>query len=413
MDSERTHGPAGSEIQRRGAIFSESRVETRQPAVNEIADANETGADDLGALALFGSEAASSIETPAVGREQYVAGPSQDPVRSLRTRLAADSRSSSFHLVSSRAAALKVAVGDYASDVRSLLALRFHDYLVRHPKLPAQTGLIACIVLASVIVGHYVGSTDDVRIDEVQSQSSSRAAVASEPLTGGPPVATPIPPPAVQQPIDRPTDVPAQLPPASKTPVPNAQAPNAPAPKSLRPTIGVNNSNSSSLRAENPRPPEIQRETRTTSRTDAADAVVAPPSSVSTAAPLAAVAPSARPTAALSAPASPVQPVTGNHVDYESAGPIYSAQDVDVRPPQMLEADLPRPAVMNWPTIKNSMELVVTEDGTVQRVKWLTYHERMPDVMLLSRAKLWKFSPALKDGHPVRYRLVVTWEVNR
>jgi hypothetical protein len=96
----------------------------------------------------------------------------------------------------------------------------------------------------------------------------------------------------------------------------------------------------------------------------------------------------------------------------ESSGPIYSARDVDVRPPQMLEADLPRPAVLNWPTIKNSMEVIVTEGGSVQRVKWLTSGERMPDVMLLSRAKLWKFSPALRDGHPVRYRLIVTWEVN-
>jgi hypothetical protein len=36
----------------------------------------------------------------------------------------------------------------------------------------------------------------------------------------------------------------------------------------------------------------------------------------------------------------------------------------------------------------------------------------MPDMMLLSRAKLWKFGPAMKDGHPVRYRLVLKWEVN-
>jgi outer membrane biosynthesis protein TonB len=78
----------------------------------------------------------------------------------------------------------------------------------------------------------------------------------------------------------------------------------------------------------------------------------------------------------------------------------------------MLEADLPRPAVTNWPTIKNSMELIVAADGGIERVKWLSSRERMPDVMLLSRAKLWKFSPALRDGRAVRYRLIVTWEVN-
>jgi hypothetical protein len=394
MGSERTHGPAGSEIQRR-RITSDSL---------EIADANETAANDLGALALFGSEEEPSIETPVVGRKPDVPGPSQDPVRNLRTRLAADSRSRGFPLVLTHTAALKRAVGDYASKVRSSLALRLREYLVRHPKLPAQAGLIACIVFAAVIVGHYVGRIDVVRIPQVPSQSPAPARVASEsPTAGSPVLATPIRPPAVQrQPADRPTNVRAQLPPAR-----NAQASKPQAPKPQRSTIVVDNSNSRSRRAENPRPREIGRETPTTLRTGAADPVIAPPSSVSAAAPL--VAASARPTAALSAPASPV---TGINADYERSAPIYSAQDIDVRPPQMLEADLPRPAVLNWPTIKNSMELVVTADGSVERVKWLTSRERMPDVMLLSRAKTWKFSPALREGHPVRYRLIVTWEVN-
>jgi len=91
---------------------------------------------------------------------------------------------------------------------------------------------------------------------------------------------------------------------------------------------------------------------------------------------------------------------------------VYSAQDRDVRPPQQIDIDLPRPTVVSWATIKNSMELIVAEDGSVQRVKWLGPSQRMPDMMLLSRAKVWKFAPALKEGHPVRYRLILTWEVN-
>jgi hypothetical protein len=38
--------------------------------------------------------------------------------------------------------------------------------------------------------------------------------------------------------------------------------------------------------------------------------------------------------------------------------------------------------------------------------------QRMPDTFVLSRAKVWKFTPAMKDGRPVRYRLLLTWEVN-
>jgi hypothetical protein len=97
---------------------------------------------------------------------------------------------------------------------------------------------------------------------------------------------------------------------------------------------------------------------------------------------------------------------------YQNSDSIYSARDADVRPPQMLEADLPRPAVASWPTITNTGELLVNESGSVDRVKWLTNRERMPDIMLLSRAKMWKFSPATRDGQPVRYRLVLSWEVN-
>ena len=402
MGSEKTHGPAGPEIQRWRRIISDSP---------EIADANETSANDLGALALFGSEAEPSIETPVVGREPSVPGPSQDPVRTLRTRLAADSRSGGFRSVSTRMAALKLAVGNYASTVRSMLATRLREYVVRHPKLPGQVGLIACILLAAVIVGHYVGGIDVVRIDQVPSRPSSPARVASEPPTDAPPViATRIAPPAGQQQgLDRPRNVRnAQLPPAPKAPAPQAQAP-----KPQRSTIDINNSNSRSRRAENPRLGEIARETSAPLQRGAANTVVAPPPPVSAAAPVVPVVPaSVRPTATTSTPALPVQTVTGNDADYESSGHIYSAQDVDVRPPQMLEADLPRPAVTNWPTIKNSMELVVAEDGSVERVKWLTSRERMPDVMLLSRAKLWRFSPALRDGRPVRYRLIVNWEVN-
>jgi hypothetical protein len=91
---------------------------------------------------------------------------------------------------------------------------------------------------------------------------------------------------------------------------------------------------------------------------------------------------------------------------------VYSERDRDVRPPQEIDIDLPRPAVLSWATIKNAMEVIVAEDGSVERVKWLGLPQRMPDMMLLSRAKVWKFAPAVKEGHPVRYRLVLTWEVN-
>jgi hypothetical protein len=91
---------------------------------------------------------------------------------------------------------------------------------------------------------------------------------------------------------------------------------------------------------------------------------------------------------------------------------IYSAEDADVVPPQTSEMLLPGPTISAWSTRTNAMELIVSQTGAVEHVRLLTMPQRMPDVLVLSRAKVWKFTPAMKDGRPVRYRLRVTWEVN-
>jgi len=54
------------------------------------------------------------------------------------------------------------------------------------------------------------------------------------------------------------------------------------------------------------------------------------------------------------------------------------------------------------------LEVVISQRGEVERIKLLSPPRRMVDVMALSAAKMWRFDPALKDGAPVRYRLVLT-----
>jgi hypothetical protein len=47
----------------------------------------------------------------------------------------------------------------------------------------------------------------------------------------------------------------------------------------------------------------------------------------------------------------------------------------------------------------------------VQQARMIDAPQRIPDVMLLSRAKELRFDPALRNGVPVRYRLRLTWKV--
>jgi hypothetical protein len=55
------------------------------------------------------------------------------------------------------------------------------------------------------------------------------------------------------------------------------------------------------------------------------------------------------------------------------------------------------------------MVVDVSANGTVERVQLVAGPARLPDMMLLSGAKTWKFAPALKNGEPVRYRTVISW----
>jgi hypothetical protein len=134
-------------------------------------------------------------------------------------------------------------------------------------------------------------------------------------------------------------------------------------------------------------------------------AIARPPETSSQPGPVAAVAPPAATEAAVAS--APAAEATAAVVD----DTIYSAQDRDVIPPQTDEK-LPGPTISAWSTRMNAMEVIVSQTGAVERVRMVTPPQRMPDMFVLSRAKVWMFKPAMKDGRPVRYRLLLTWEVN-
>ena len=137
----------------------------------------------------------------------------------------------------------------------------------------------------------------------------------------------------------------------------------------------------------------------------ATTAIARPAATPQPLAPLGAGAPAAMPETPAAAPAAS-EPAVAVVDDT-----IYSAADRDVIPPQT-EERLPGPTISSWTTRSNAMEVIVSQTGAVERVRLVTPPQRMPDMFVLSRAKVWMFKPAMKDGHPVRYRLLLTWEVN-
>lgn len=88
---------------------------------------------------------------------------------------------------------------------------------------------------------------------------------------------------------------------------------------------------------------------------------------------------------------------------------IYSASDTTVQPAVLTRQQLLPPAFGGGVGRPIRMELIISPAGTVERARFLEAPQRMADMMLLSSAKTWQFTPAMKDGQPVRYRTVLSW----
>jgi hypothetical protein len=87
---------------------------------------------------------------------------------------------------------------------------------------------------------------------------------------------------------------------------------------------------------------------------------------------------------------------------------IFSSDSDGVSPAVGVRPQLPRelPSYLR-PDQLTRFDLVVSETGTVESVKLVGSPRTVHDSMLLSAAKAWQFQPALKDGHPVRYRKTI------
>ena len=82
---------------------------------------------------------------------------------------------------------------------------------------------------------------------------------------------------------------------------------------------------------------------------------------------------------------------------------VYSLQDQEVEPPTLAYPQLPSTLSVADHDGSSYLELLVSESGTVDRVRLRSAHSTVHERMLVSAAKAWRFRPAVKNGQPVKY----------
>jgi hypothetical protein len=87
---------------------------------------------------------------------------------------------------------------------------------------------------------------------------------------------------------------------------------------------------------------------------------------------------------------------------------IYSVETPSVVPPIGRSPQLARQLPPDFdPRRLGRVELIISSDGSVESAKLLGPPRTVNDGLFLSVAKAWTFSPALKNGVPVRYRKTI------
>jgi hypothetical protein len=89
----------------------------------------------------------------------------------------------------------------------------------------------------------------------------------------------------------------------------------------------------------------------------------------------------------------------------EADANVYTSTDAAVIPPVLVRPVLPKDPPPGVPLHQiGTIDVWVDENGDVEQVRLMSPANRYQERMLVSAAKMWKFRPAFKDGHPVRYR---------
>jgi hypothetical protein len=100
------------------------------------------------------------------------------------------------------------------------------------------------------------------------------------------------------------------------------------------------------------------------------------------------------------------------------ASPLYDHSAVDVVPPVTVRQEIPQiPRELMrtmLSTVKTAtLELVIDENGNVERAAMRDELNPIYDRLVIAAAKTWKYRPATKGGTPVRYQKLISIIVNK
>ena len=112
----------------------------------------------------------------------------------------------------------------------------------------------------------------------------------------------------------------------------------------------------------------------------------------------------------VAAPRVPAQPVA-----MTPSPAFYTSSDTDVTPPAVLEQALPPwtfGTQLKTGVFTGMLDIVVDEHGAVEHVAviepvWPPY-----DAALLEAARKWRYTPAVKDGRPVKFKRVLAIKID-
>jgi len=117
------------------------------------------------------------------------------------------------------------------------------------------------------------------------------------------------------------------------------------------------------------------------------------------------------PKPAATAPVAPAPPP----VPKQDPLRIYSIADKDVTPPVILRQDMPSltQIVKLQASEKGVVEIVIDQAGRVEAVTVRQSVHPRYDALLLSAAQNWRYSPAMWNGQPVKYRKMIQINVSK